>query len=63
MSQNTEILKHLETGKGLTQLDALELFGCMRLAARIDTLRKRHDIMTHLVVKNGKAFAEYRMIL
>lgn len=40
MSQNSEILQHLESGKTLTSLEALKMFGTMRLAARIRDLRK-----------------------
>lgn len=39
-SQNVAIAKYLEEGGRLTPLDALHLFGCFRLAARIGELRK-----------------------
>jgi len=39
-SQNTSIRKHLETGRSITPLDALYLFGCFRLSARIWDLRR-----------------------
>lgn len=39
MSQNSEILHHLETGKTITALEAQKMFGTMRLAARIEELR------------------------
>jgi hypothetical protein len=39
MSQNSEILSHLKTGRTITALEALKKFGTMRLAARIDELR------------------------
>jgi hypothetical protein len=38
-SQNVAIAKYLEEGGRLTPLDALHLFGCFRLAARIGELR------------------------
>lgn len=38
-TQNASILKHLQAGFTLTPLDALRLFGCNRLAARIYELR------------------------
>ena len=38
-SQKQEILRYLAKGKELTQLQALEYFGCCRLAARIKDLR------------------------
>lgn len=39
-SQKDAILEYLEEGNSITQLDALTLFGCSRLAARICDLRK-----------------------
>ena len=39
MSQKTKILEHLKKGKSITPLDALSLFGCFRLAARISEIR------------------------
>jgi Helix-turn-helix domain len=38
-SQRQQILEYLKTGKTLTPLDALELFGCFRLSARIYELK------------------------
>ena len=40
MSQNQQILDYLSSGKKLTSLDALNLFGCNRLAARINDLKQ-----------------------
>lgn len=39
-SQNRAILAYLRSGKRLTQILALELFGCMRLPSRIHDLKK-----------------------
>ena len=40
-TQNEMILKHLQTHKrGLTAMQALDKFGCMRLASRISDLRR-----------------------
>jgi len=63
MSQNTEILAHLQDGNTLTPLQALRLCGSMRLAARIDDLRSDgHDIKTELVyVKKGTRVARYSL--
>lgn len=47
-SQNKKILAYLMSGKRLTQLDALTLFGCMRLASRICDLRRDYP---HLRIK------------
>jgi hypothetical protein len=40
-SQNKRIRKYLETGRSLTGMEALYLFGCWRLPARVDDLKKQ----------------------
>lgn len=61
-SQCAKILTHMKSGKGITQLDALKNFGCMRLSARIYSLRQQgHSIEKVMVKRNGKSFAEYRI--
>lgn len=40
-SQLDQILAALENGDSLTALDALEAYGCSRLASRINDLKKR----------------------
>jgi len=60
MSQRIKIKTWLESGKTLTPIDALERFGCFRLAARIDDLRRDGlDIETKYKYQNGKRFASY----
>jgi hypothetical protein len=39
-SQNRKIREHLEKGKSITALDALYMFGCLRLSGRIYDLRR-----------------------
>jgi hypothetical protein len=39
-SQCKRIRKYMESGRSLTGLDALYMFGCWRLLARIDDLKK-----------------------
>jgi hypothetical protein len=59
-SQNEAILAALSSGKPLTALDALNEFGCFRLAARIHDLRKEgHDIEEATIERNGKRYSEY----
>jgi hypothetical protein len=49
-------------GYGITPLQALEKWGCMRLSARIEELRKAgFPIVTEMAKQNGKIFARYRM--
>ena len=63
-SQNGRILKHLQTVGPLTSLDALTLFGCSRLAARIADLRaKGYRIQSRFVaVGADKRVSEYTLI-
>lgn len=60
--QNKQILEYLQSGKKLTPLEALNLFGCLRLGARIyDLKQKGFNIKSELVNRNGKTFAEYEL--
>lgn len=60
MTQSDRILRHLSDGGTITALGALERFGCLRLAARIDELRKAgHTIKTTQVNAHGKHYALY----
>lgn len=60
-SQAKKILKHLETVGPITPLQALELFGCFRLAARIyDLKEKGYDVKDRPVTNpHGVCFKEY----
>lgn len=62
MSQTDEILAHLKSGKEITPLEALDLYGCFRLGARILDLRKKgHPIITEdYETSSGKRVAKYR---
>ncbi len=61
-SQNTLIKQHLEDGNTITPIDALNLFGCFRLSARIKNLRDQGmDIVTNRITKGGKTFASYEV--
>ena len=60
MTQTQQILKHLEKGNKLTSLEALSLFACFRLAARVQELRDvGHEVKSQLIMINGKRIAEY----
>lgn len=60
MSQTTEIERYLKKGFSLTPLRALRLFGCFRLAARINELRNSGlAIDTDIVKLNDKHVARY----
>ena len=62
-SQNQQVLAYLRTGRVITPLEALEQFGCFRLAARIYDLRKRgwpiHCDRT--AMEGGKIVGHYSM--
>ena len=61
-AQTEKILAYLSKGKGITPIDALNRFGCFRLAARISDLRRDgHIIHTNTQTKNGKTFANYKL--
>ena len=61
MSQNKQIADYLNKGKKLTTLDALNKFGCFRLASRINDLRNNGMNITTKIIKldNKKQVAQY----
>lgn len=60
MSQTKRIEKHLKSGKHLTALGALSLYGCLRLSGRILELRESGmDIKTKMITVNKKRIAQY----
>jgi len=62
-SQNKQILAHLKAGGTLTAYEALKVFGCMRLASRINDLKRaNHIIGKEMITENGKRFAEYSYV-
>lgn len=60
-TQCAQISDWLVKGNRLTSLDALNLFGCMRLASRIHDLRERgYNIETERIqVPSGKYVTQY----
>jgi hypothetical protein len=62
-TQNQMIARYLESGKTLTQLQALDLFRCIRLPSRINDLRNRgYIIKTTMVYKDGVRYGIYSLI-
>lgn len=60
MTQTEQIRRHLKSGRAITPIQALDEFGCFRLAARIDELRREGmDIETVTQERNGKRYAAY----
>jgi len=61
-SQTALIKGWLLNGRSITQLDALNMFGCFRLAARIANIREEgFDIVTDMITVNDKRVANYRL--
>lgn len=61
-SQSDKILAWLQSGNTLTQLDALRMFRCMRLASRISDLRNAGcNIITQFEKHDGGQHARYSL--
>lgn len=60
-SQANQILKALESGEHITPIEALNRWGCFRLASRISDLKKRGHAVKCQMIKgeNGKRWGEY----
>lgn len=56
-TQTKAILKHLQDGKTITPIDALNLYGCFRLSARIHDIRS----MGYDVKNTGGKYAVYSL--
>ena len=63
-TQNERILQHLKSGNSITPLEALQWYGCMRLAARVLDLRESgHNVISvPMKLRNGKRVACYRLL-
>lgn len=62
LSQNSLILDHLLSGNGISPVKALKMFGCFRLASRINDLRNQGlNIYGKMVEHAGKRFKVYYM--
>ena len=62
--QEERILEYLQGGGELTSLEALNLFGCFRLASRISSLKQQgHNILSETItLENGKRVSKYFMV-
>ena len=64
-SQDSNIKKHLEQGKSITAFEALKLYGCFRLGARIHDLKRMFpdmNIRSELVNIGEKRVARYTLL-
>lgn len=64
-TQGEKILNYLMEGHTITAIEALNLFGCLRLASRIsDLVHKEGYIIYKEMIKDpktGKRYAQYSM--
>ena len=58
-SQKEMIRSDLLDGKVITPIDALEKYGCYRLAARISELRKEGMVINTYQSANDNMYAQY----
>jgi len=63
-TQTDMIRKHLESGKAITALVALDRYGIFRLAARIKDLRDEGYLIhcENVKLPNGKRIGKYRLV-
>ena len=64
-SQNKRIAEYLKQGNTITATEALELFGCFRLASRITDLRQKFGlniISGRIITPSGKRVAQYKLV-
>jgi hypothetical protein len=63
MNQTDQILAYLRRGRSLTPLSALNLFGCLRLGARVHDLKRQGvKIKTQMVsLSSSKRVAQYSL--
>lgn len=63
-SQNKRIAEWLKAGNSLTQMDALNMFQCLRLASRITDLKQKFGlriVTDRVMTPSGKRVAQYRL--
>lgn len=63
-SQTQRILEYLESGKSISPLEALTVFGCTRLAARIYDIEEKFGIAVDRIDRrdaSGKRYSRYRL--
>jgi hypothetical protein len=63
-AQNKQILRHMEAGNSITGLEAITLFHCMRLPARVGDLRRSGvpvlDDWEYEINENGKVVKKWK---
>lgn len=59
-TQTEQIAKHLKRGWKITPLQALQKYGCLRLAARVYDLKRKYGWEIHTDTSNG--YAVYKLV-
>lgn len=65
-SQTTRIAEYLKEGNSITPLEALNLFGCFRLGARIADIKERYGWIiesNRVTTTTGKRVASYKLVM
>lgn len=68
MTQNEAILNHLKSGKSITPIEALNKYGCFRLASRISDIKKMGYLVHKEMVNDKKPdgtkerYAKYMLV-
>jgi len=63
-SQNKRIAEWLQAGNSITAIEALNMFGCFRLASRITDLKQKYGLSIRtgrVVTSTGKRVACYTL--
>ena len=63
-TQKQMIEEYLLAGNSITPIEALERFGCFRLAAIIHKIRKKRHVYTSMITnRHGNNFAKYSLTI
>ena len=61
LKQTEEIKQYLDAGNSITAIEALNKFGCFRLASRIHDLKTEGYVIDKIMItgENNKRYAQY----
>lgn len=61
LKQTEAIKAHLDAGNSITAIEALNKFGCFRLASRIHDLKTEGYVVDKIMItgENNKRYAQY----
>lgn len=58
MTQNEKVLRHMEEFGGITPLEAIQEYGILRLASRINDLKRDGILIRREIVQSKNRFGE-----